>query len=537
MRTSLKAILVIVFLLSCAAPLWAQAECLSANDIKTILERVNAQPQVAFDKKLSQQLVNLKAKTDQRLASDVRENRESDELIRRIREARQKNAEELCKILKTVGWPSRALVGAEGVDAMFFLLRDSAQFETQVKMLPVVVAAAKLGEVEKSDLAAFVDLLRLKTGSKQLFGTQATIMKGFLVLYPIEAETLVDERRKQFGLGPLAEHLRHLEGVYRLPLIRSTGALTNTFSASAKQSVAAATNQLTAASADEPEVVRVETNLVNLNVSVYSNKLRTRVGSLEQKDFTVTEDGKQQEVTFFAAADVAFDLVLLLDLSGSTSGKRDLIRKSTRRFIEAARPSDRLGIVTFSFTPTVVASLTEDRAKLLESIKQIEGQGGSNVWDALKFTLDKVVGPKNAARRRAVVFMTDGADNAFMGWSAGSRTSFADLLETVRRSDAMIIPIYLDTEGGDDFSHRIYENARNALGLLADESGGLYYKAKKIEDLNNVYEQVIADLGKVYGVGYRPTNEKRDGLWRSVTISLPNHPDLQARSRPGYYAN
>ena len=83
----------------------------------------------------------------------------------------------------------------------------------------------------------------------------------------------------------------------------------------------------------------------------------------------------------------------------------------------------------------------------------------------------------------------------------------------------------------------MYENARKTLALLADESGGLYYRAKKIEDLDGVYGQVIEDLGKVYSLGYKPTNDKRDGKWRTVKIQLPNLPDLSARTRPGYYAN
>jgi len=105
----------------------------------------------------------------------------------------------------------------------------------------------------------------------------------------------------------------------------------------------------------------------------------------------------------------------------------------------------------------------------------------------------------------------------------------------------LIISIYLDTESDHDymssFGKRMYENARKTLALLAQESGGLYYTARKIQDLNGVYDQVINDLGKVYSLGYKPTNEKRDGSWRRVQIQIANRPDLSARSRPGYYAN
>jgi len=263
---------------------------------------------------------------------------------------------------------------------------------------------------------------------------------------------------------------------------------------------------------------------------------------LEKNDFKVFENGHEESIAYFATTDVPFDLVLLIDLSGSTSDKRDLIRKSTQRFIEAARPADRLAIVTFADATEVVCPLTAERAKLIAGANRIEGTGGTLLWDALKFTLDNVVGPRTLGRRRAIVLMTDGVDNALGGSSgSGSAISFADLLEAVRKNDELLIPIYLDTESDQDFlssfRRRTYENARKTLALLAQESGGLYYTARKIEDLNGVYDQVINDLGKVYSLGYKPTNEKRDGSWRRVQIQMPNRADLSARSRPGYYAN
>jgi len=300
-------------------------------------------------------------------------------------------------------------------------------------------------------------------------------------------------------------------------------------------------NELDTAVVDEDDIIRIDTSLVSLNVSVFNSKLKSFVGMLEKNDFKVFENGHEESIAYFATTDVPFDLVLLIDLSGSTSGKRDLVRKSTQRFIEAARPADRLAIVTFADTTDVVCPLTADRAKLIEGANRIEGTGGTLLWDALKFTLDNVLGPRAIGRRRAIVLMTEVVDNALGGGGgSGSVISFADLLEAVRQSDELLIPIYLDTESGhtySSFGRRTYENARKTLALLAQESGGLYYTARKIEDLNGVYDQVINDLGKVYSLGYKPTNEKRDGSWRRVQIQIPNRADLSARSRPGYYAN
>ena len=520
----------------------AQVNCLAADDIKKMEAQLKSPPGVAYNKKLHDELLQLQKK-DQGRVRDAVSDRKPDNILERLRESRVKNSDNLCLILKEYGWPTKRLVGEDGADAAFFLLRNTSNPLMQAALLPVIIAATSQGEIELRDFASYIDRVRLNAGLKQLFGTQATIRDGFLVMFPIEDESLVDARRKQYQLPPLADYQRTLEQNYRLPLIKTTGALTNLFSAGEKRSIDKATSAglLEKQDVEEGDVLRVETNLVSLYVSAFSTKLQTHVATLEQKDFVVTEDGVPQAVSFFAATDVPFDLVLLLDLSGSTSGKRNLIRKTTQHFIEAARPADRLAIVTFTDTPTIVAPLTTDRVKLLEAARKIEGDGASYVWDSLKFTLDQVLGPKTLDRRRAVVFMTDGVDNALLGWGIGSTISFANLLEAVRHSDALIVPIYLDTEhderGAWDATGRMYANARRTLELLADESGGLYYKAKKIEDLSGVYDQVIQDLGKVYSLGYTSTRPQRDGTWRTVKVEIANRPDLKTRARPGYYAN
>jgi VWFA-related protein len=536
--------LVALLILITSTSAFTQTRCLTADEIKRVSDQIAANDTRPLNKKLSDDLIKLSAKQQQRLQDNVTDNKSGNTLIDTIRKSREKNTNDLCAIVKQYGWPTRDLVGDEGARAAFFLLRNSSTSELQRDLLPVIIAAVKKGEITKAAFATYIDRLRLNAGLKQIFGTQATILNDFLVLFPITDESHVDARRKQYDLPPLREYLRGLEKLYRLPLIKSTGTLTNSFSDQSQISIARATDPelLSASSNDDVDVVRVETNLVSLNVSIYATKLRTEVAKLEQKDFTITEDGHPQEISFFATTEVPFDLVLLLDLSGSTADKRDLIRKSTKKFIEAARPTDRIAIVTFADDFWIVSPLTMDRERLFSAAKQISGGGGSRVWDALEFTLDQVLGSATSPRRRAVVFMTDGVDNALQGGTAGSTISYADLLESVRKHDALIVPIYLDTEDWDrdsflgDMGHRAYENARNTLGVLAFESGGLYYRARKVEDLNGVYEQVIEDLSKVYSLGYRSTNEKRDGSWRTVNIEITAHSDLKTRARPGYYA-
>jgi len=515
---------------------FSQDRCLSDDNLKVMIAQVSSPAGLSFNQELRDRLLKMKEKEQKHFQDALEEEREkAGALKNQMGTSRKKNLPQLCSIVKEFGWPSANLVGQDGVDAAFYLLKNISSFQLQRDLLPMIIAATKKGEIARPDFAGYIDRLRLSASLKQLFGTEATISNGFLVLYPIDNLSEVDWRREQYGLPPLAQYIRALERIYRLPLVKSPGTMTNKFAGTPDATLSRTSIILFAGQeAADDEVIRVETNLVSLNVSVYSNRQRTHVNTLEQTDFEVFEDEREETVTFFANTEVPFDLVLLIDLSGSTSGKHKLIQQTARRFIEAARPSDRLAIVAFSDSVNIVSPMTSDRKQLLESVNRIEGTGGSKVWDALKFTLDKVVGPKTLERRRAVVFMTDGADSELVGFGEG--LEFSDLLETVRLNDASIIPIYLDTEGHDPLSRRVYKTARETLVMLAEESGGLYYKARKIEDLSGVYSQVFEYLGKVYSLGYKPTNENRDGSWRVVKMQIRNRPDLTARARPGYYA-
>ncbi len=519
--------------------------CLTRDDINQMLRRVETPTPVTLNKKLEVELVKI-ADTYQHELSEIvaADEKKKEELRAKFRERNNLGVTRFCEILKQNGWPTRELIEEAGVKATFQILRTMAPFELQRDLLPVVVAVLKKDESQKSEFAGLLDRLRISAGMKQLFGTQAVVINGFLMLYPIEDEEHVDARRKQYGLPPIDDNKRFLERKYMIPLVKAREIPDSQMPGGLRKSVSDAVKSavLDTPSLSADDVIRTNTNLVSMNVSVFSNKLKKFVGELKQEDFHILEDGQPQEISFFASTDMPFDLVLLIDLSGSTSGKRDLIRKSTQRFIEAARPTDRIAIVTFADSQTVASPLTDDRSKLLAAAHEISGSGGSKVWDALKFTLDNVVGPRSLERRKAIVMMTDGADNAmsfFGGAGIGSTISFADLLDAVGKSDTLVVPIYLDTESdsfSNDFNKKVYANARKMLQTLASESGGSYYTAKKVADLNGVYEQVINDLGKIYSLGYKPTNDKRDATWRNVEVQMVNRPDLSAHAKPGYYA-
>lgn len=290
------------------------------------------------------------------------------------------------------------------------------------------------------------------------------------------------------------------------------------------------------------ETIRVDSDLVDLKVSVVRLNPNDPVSPLQQKDFLVFEDGKPQEIVFFAGEDAPFDLVLLLDLSGSSADKIKLIRSSAKRFVESTRPMDRVAIVTFTDIPEIVCPLTWDRGLLKDAIDEIQKPlGGTNFWDSLVYTMRNVISPQKSPRRSAIVAMTDGVDNALPDvYGDGSRTPFDELLDRVGRSDTIVFPIYLDTEAEAVKRNRVpkeaYALARIQLAHLAITSGTKMYRANKLKDLDLVYDQVIRDLSTVYSLGYKPSNTLRDGKWRSVGIQLVGRQDLIATTKRGYFA-
>jgi len=292
---------------------------------------------------------------------------------------------------------------------------------------------------------------------------------------------------------------------------------------------------------DPVEIIRIDSDLVDLKVSVLGASAAVAAPLLEQKDFIVLEDGKPQDIVFFAAADAPFDLVLLLDLSGSNSKKLKMIRNSAKRFIDSARPIDRIALVSFTDRPALYSSFTLDRKKLKKSIDDMdEAIGGTNFWDSLNYVLSDMVGGLGS-RRSAVVVMTDGIDNALPDVPGpGSDITFEALLENIRGSESIIFPIYLDTEEENVKHYHVprsaYARAREQLSLIANSCGTTLYKAAKLQDLDQLYGQIIRDLSTVYSIGYRPSNRNLDGKWRTVEVQLPQRPELLARTKRGYYA-
>jgi len=123
----------------------------------------------------------------------------------------------LREVIALHGWPGRSLVGRAAADAASRLIQHAdCSLAFQQRCLRLTKEAAARGDVPPRHVAYLTDVLRMRTGRKQLFGTKFRKDKGRLVPYPIERESEVDERRKQMELEPLRAYARRLERTYLL---------------------------------------------------------------------------------------------------------------------------------------------------------------------------------------------------------------------------------------------------------------------------------------------------------------------------------
>jgi VWFA-related protein len=514
-----------------AANVLAQNKCFTAEEAKKVIESINSSAQVSENKKLRKELLEMRAERE-KLNEKISEDTEKNQKL--IPEANQLGTTHLwrvCQILKENGWLTKDSLKDDGFEAFLFLITNNKDIQSQQELLPVLVEASKKGYVGNPLLASFVDSIRVGSKMPQIFGTQAVVRNNVVYLYPILNEEKVDEWRKMYDLPPLAVGIRLLEGRYLMPVLKSQR-LPRPPNLNGKNNNKNSDTQILGISDDENEAIQVETKLVNLNVSVSTQDLKVPVGlKLTKDDFTVSENGTEQEISFFSNTEQPFDLVLLLDFSGSTAEKRGLIKKAAQRFVEVARPTDRIAIVVFATETKLVSELTTDKAMLKQKINELDENGGSPIWDSLKFVYDNILKEKIAGRRSAIVMMTDGDDNSL-------RNTFADAIEFVRRGDATIFPVYVGTKRGfNKDSERLVRKSQQSLSMLAEESGGQLYKAGDFKDLSGIYEQVVNELGQIYSLGYEPKNEVRDGGWRNLTVKIKTQPNLIVRTRRGYYAN
>ncbi|HJP94615.1 MAG TPA: VWA domain-containing protein [Pyrinomonadaceae bacterium] len=341
---------------------------------------------------------------------------------------------------------------------------------------------------------------------------------------------------------------------------------------------------------DEGDVVRVDTQLVAVP-AVVTDSSGHPLSGLRPENFRILEDGQPQTIANFGTAETPFEIALLLDTSGSTRDDVALIRAAANSFIEALRPGDRVGVVSFNTAQTVaepiatvevLTPLTSDRDALRTAIENLGASQGTPYYDGLQKVADSIFRdpPRDDVRgRRAVVALTDGVDSS-------SNSDFATAKEKLSRAGIACYFIEVNTEDfvedrlmkdcqddgrlalskkqmqryrelfvpkakSEDFndfcqmgpfermsiSRGLYNLARHEMNELARVSGGRSFEAATLADARAAFARVAADIGTLYSLSYYPTNKTRDGKFRSIKLEVRGLKDkTQIRSRDGYYA-
>ena len=342
---------------------------------------------------------------------------------------------------------------------------------------------------------------------------------------------------------------------------------------------------------DEGDVVRVDTQLVSVPAVVTDSTGRP-LPNLRAENFILYEDGRPQQISNFATTEAPFEVVLLLDTSGSTRADLGLIRRAARGFIDALRPGDRVSIVGFNSsqggasglaTVDLLTGLTDDREALQKALENIGASNGTPYYDALARIASEVFRdpPRAEVRgRRAVVALTDGVDSASdMDYEevrarlqrVGVACYFIqvnteDFVEDRLLSDCQtfgtlrlsktqlqryrrIFVPRADVTSYEDFcrmgqfermeiSRSLYDLARREMNDLARASGGKTFPASDLRDARAAFAQVAYEIGTQYSLGYYPTNKTRDGHFRSIRVEVrgTGGDGAQVRAREGYYA-
>ena len=278
----------------------------------------------------------------------------------------------------------------------------------------------------------------------------------------------------------------------------------------------------------------VSSQLLRLNVSVTDRNGRAMSG-LGAQDFTLFENGQERKIVDVTPVNAPFNLVMLLDVSGSVEERMDFIRKAARNFLATASPQDRISIISFRDDIQIISDFTTDRQQLSISLDKIDAGGGTALYDALAYTLVHTLKPLRG-ERTAVVILSDGDDNK-------SFIPFNAVLEATIESGALVYPLYVPSilipESSvaapvstlDPTRSRyltITTRAEEEGKKLATVSGGIFYPIRRLEDLQRAYDDVVAQLRMSYTITYASNSTPAE---RRVRVRV-NRDGASARPSP-----
>ncbi|RPI21370.1 MAG: VWA domain-containing protein [Acidobacteria bacterium] len=277
--------------------------------------------------------------------------------------------------------------------------------------------------------------------------------------------------------------------------------------------------------------LKVRADWVYVNASVWGNRKRASVVDLRKEDFLLYEDGQLRSIDACLPSETPFHLLLLLDVSGSTSSFIQLIREAARKFTDQLKPGDRIAIMTFHSEAVMIQPFTNNRESAKVAIDQIRPEGSTAFYDAAIAALRAF---RDIQERKAIVIFSDGADNQLVSASQGSKATFEQLRQAVRETDCMIYTVLLLPFEPDRYRDDVLYRASAQLASLAEETGGRSFKPRKARDLAATYGEIANDLRYVYTLTFTP-GLPRSGGWHDLKLQIKAREGVVTRCRPGYF--
>ncbi len=202
--------------------------------------------------------------------------------------------------------------------------------------------------------------------------------------------------------------------------------------------------------------------------------------------------------------------MLVIDISGSMNagGKLSMAKKVAGEYIAQMRSNDQAGIIAFNNKVNLVQSVTTEHNVLQSAIDYLKAGNDTAMYDALMKATDEL---NSLSGRKAIIVLTDGLDNQ-------SKNSPTDVLNSIGKSGLSISTIGLGDPGQSTGNMTALDE--KTLSALAEKAGGSYGLATNQESLQQIYEKYGRALKSEYAITYTSQSKLRDGINRSLSVSL-----------------
>ena len=279
---------------------------------------------------------------------------------------------------------------------------------------------------------------------------------------------------------------------------------------------------------DPAKPIAVRTDLVTLTLTV-TDLYGRYVSGLSKNAFSVLDNNKEQEVTFFSDSDAPVSVGILFDVSGSMGGdKIKKARTALQRFVASSHPSDEYFLIGFNDRAELLLDRTRDSDAVLQKLQLVKPARNTALYDAVYLGLERVT--RGSHQKRALLIISDGQDNS-------SRYNFGEVRRLMKESDVVTYSIGI-LDGSD--RGQLGMQGQAFLDELSSVSGGKSFYPSSAVEMDEIFERIALELRHQYSVGYTPSDFTPDGKWRKVRVKVKpprGMPRLTVRSREGYYAS